>query len=100
MGAITSLGSQNPQLPHWVLLQTDEAGIHLFASDRDGARRGLLLEAAAKTYRAALHRSIGQIVLMIFVLDQPPISLKGRWGPVARKPIRVAREVIALAKKS
>ncbi len=92
------MGSLPPQLPRWVLVQTDAHGVRLFASNRNGTKGGQLLEAGRGTFRASLHRNAGQIQLMLFVPEERPVALKGRWSPFRRGPIRVARAIVALAK--
>ena len=101
VGALASLGSSSgSKLPHRILVQTDDQGIRLFASDRRGEKRRLLFEVPAGTFRASLHRYPGQILLMLFVPEHPAISLKGKWGPMRHGPIQVARTVLRLAKES
>jgi hypothetical protein len=97
-GAAANVGSLPPQLPRWILVETDALGVRLFASNRSGAKGGQLLEAGQGTFRASLHRNVGQIQLMLFVPEERSVALKGRWGPFRRGPIRVARAVVGLAK--
>jgi hypothetical protein len=100
VGAVADLGPRGSQLPHWILVQTDEHGVSLFASDRSGTKGRQLVEASRDTFRATLNRNIGQILLMLFVPGHPSIALKGKWGPLHREPIRVARAVMTMAKVS
>lgn len=87
-------------LPHWILLRADQQGIHLFASNRKRRRGPLILEAGPGTFRASLHRNIGDIELLLFFITREPISLKGKWGPFHHQPIRVARDLVQLADHS
>ncbi len=99
-GVIANVPLQPTTLPHWILVSADDHGIHLYATDQGGARSHLLLEAGPSTFRAALHRYIGEIQLMLFVPQHKPISLKGKWTPTTKQPMRVARATIGLARKS
>lgn len=84
-------------LPHWILLGVDGQGIHLHASDRHRRKGPVVVEAEPRTYRATLHRNLGDIELLLFIKKQEPISLKGKWGPFWHQPMRVARAVLRLA---
>lgn len=99
-GAAMHLGSGQSQLPHWILVQTDESGLLLFSSDKQGAKGHRLLGASRGTFRASLHRNIGQVQLMVFIPGQPSIALRGKAVLGRRKQIRVARAVVEMAKAS
>ena len=96
-GAVAHLGSRPSQLPHWILVHTDANGVSLFASDTRGTKGRQLLEAGRGTFRASLHRSIGQVQLMLFVPDSPSVALRAKSGPRRRTTLQVARTVLALA---
>lgn len=92
--------AQPPKEQDWVLVRVDDLGVHLFASDRSGARGPVLGEASPGTFRASLYRYIGEIQLILFFPDQDSVTLKGRWTPLQRKPIQVARAVLGLAART
>jgi len=75
-------------------------GIELCASDRKGSEGQTLLVVPRGTFRAAVHRNIGWFQLLLFVPDKPPIELRGKWSPSTGEPMRVARLVASLAKKT
>jgi hypothetical protein len=98
--AASELGSGRPPQPHWVLVQADEDTLLMFASDKRGRKGRLLRKASRGTFRASLHRTIGQIQLTVFVHGQPSVALRGKAGFGRLKQVRVARAVVDLAKAS
>jgi hypothetical protein len=96
---VANVSLQPTTLPHPILVSADKHGIHLYAADQGRARGQLLLEAGPSTFRASLHRYIGEIQLMLFVPQHKPTSLKGKWTPITRQPMRVARAIVGLARK-
>lgn len=99
-GMTVNLPGGRSEPPHYVLVQADDKSFRLFASDKRGVKGPQFLEAGRGTFRAALHRLIGQVQLILFVPDRPPIELRGKWGPFRRGPIRIARTVMSLSKSS
>lgn len=99
-GAVTQVGSTRSQWPTWVLVHADGGGVHLFASDKKGTKGRQLLVAAPGTYRAALHHTLGQVQLLLFVPEQPSVTLSSRSGLRSRVPMRLARAVMVMAKAS
>jgi hypothetical protein len=98
--AASELGLGRSQQPHWILVQADEDTLLLFASDKRATKGRLLLEASRGTFRASLHRTIGQIQLMVFVQGQPSVALRGKAGFGRRNQVLVARADLDLAKAS
>ena len=76
-GLVTNLPGARSRSSQFVLVRATEEGIALRASDRNGSEGPLLLEAQQGTFRAALHRNIGQFQLFLFIPDQLPIELSG-----------------------
>lgn len=58
---VSGMKAKTPRRPQWVLIQVDELGVHLFESDRAEGRGRLIMEAAPATFRASLHRYVGEI---------------------------------------
>lgn len=96
-GAVTHLGSGRSELPHWVVVHTDADGLRLFAADRRGSRGQKLVRASPQTFRASLHRNLGQFRLVLFIPEWPSIALRGRSWPGSRA-LQVARAVVEMAK--
>jgi hypothetical protein len=85
---------RNKPLLHRLLVRTDETGVKLYASNRNGRQGPLVLDVRSGTFQARLHRNIGQIELTLFINDRDPITLVGKWGPFRRQPMRVAKVII------
>lgn len=97
-GVVANVPAQHAEGSRWILVRTDADGVHIFASDHRGSEGRRLLDASRGAFRASLHLYVGEILLMLFVPEHPTTSLKGKWGPFNRGPIRVARTVVDLAK--
>jgi hypothetical protein len=99
-GAVTQFGPTRSHWPSWVLVHADAGGIRLFASDKKGTKGHQLVVAAPGTYRATLHHTVGQVQLLLFVPQQPSVTLTNRSGLRSREPMRLARAVIEMARAS
>jgi hypothetical protein len=99
-GAVVGLGSTGSDLPKWVLVHADAEGVCLFASDKSGSKGRELLAAAPGTFRAAQHRTFGQVQLMLYMPEQPSVALRSKSGLRSRAPARLARAVMDMAKVS
>ena len=98
-GVVANLPSPRSKLPHSVLLRVDDLGIALLAIEPNGQEGALLLEAGRGQFSAAVHRNFGEIQLLLSFTGQGTVDLRGKWNPMVRQPMRVARAVIAVARK-
>jgi hypothetical protein len=98
-GIVANFSSRPSNLPHSVLLGADDQGISLFATHPDGQKAQLLLQASRGQFHAALHRNVGRIELILSFPEAGTIDLRGKWGPITRQPMRVARAVLAVSRK-
>jgi hypothetical protein len=98
-GIVASLPSKPSNLPHSVLLRADDQGISLFATHPDDQKGQLLSQASRGQFHAALHRNVGRIQLILTFREAGTIDLRGKWGPISRQPMRVARAVLAVSNK-
>jgi hypothetical protein len=99
-GAVLDLGPGAAKSAHWILVRTEENDLYLFASDKRGKEARPLVGASRGTFRASLHQNFGQVQLILFLRDQPAVTLKGKAWFGRRNQIRVARAVLEMAKES
>lgn len=94
---VMRFGSKRSTWPDWVLASADADGVHLFASDGNGSRGHQVLTAPPGTFRAKLHRTLGQVHLMLSVPGLPTLSLRSQGSFRTKSQMRLAQAVVGMA---